>query len=370
MRRVKVGIVGAGVISDIYLQTCTRTFGHILEVKAVADAVEELARKKAAEYGVPAACTLDELLADPEIEIVVNLTSPAAHAPINLKALQAGKHVYTEKPFALSESDADEVLSLAKSKGLYVGCAPDTMLGAGVQSCIKLIRDGWIGRPYAANAVIVMGNAEGGMHPNFQNFLKLGGDPLLDMGPYYLTAMLAMLGPVRRVSGSAQQLHREITVRNPKSHAFGATVPVEAPTNVSAVLDFHSGVVGVFQAAKESFGYLPRMEIFGTEGNLTVPDPNFFSGPIKLQLASGEAKEMPLSHPFAENSRGIGVADMAYAIQSGRPNRANGEIARHLLEVSFAIMESSVSEKHVHLKTTFEPIAPLPLGLKYNALDS
>lgn len=370
MRRMKAGVVGAGVISDIYLQTLTRTFGHIIEVRAIADAVEELARGKAAEYGIPQACTLDEMLADPEIEIVVNLTSPAAHAPINLKALHAGKHVYTEKPFALSERDADEVLALAKSKGLYVGCAPDTMLGAGVQSCIKLIRDGWIGRPYAANAVIVMGNADGGMHPNFHNFLKLGGDPLLDMGPYYLTAMLTMLGPVRRVSGSAQQLRKEITVANPRSHAFGRTVPVEAPTNVSAVFDFHSGAVGSFQAAKESFGYLPRMEIFGTEGNLTVPDPNFFSGPIKLQLASGEVKEMPLSHPFAENSRGIGVADMAYAIQSGRPNRANGEIARHLLEVSFAILESSAAEKHVHLKTTFDPIAPLPLGLKYDTLDA
>ncbi len=369
MRRMKVGVVGAGVISDIYLKTCTETFQHILEIAAIADSVEELAKKRAAEYGIPKVCTLDEMLADSEIDIVLNLTSPAAHAPINLKALHAGKHVYTEKPFALSEADADEVLALAKAKGLYVGCAPDTMLGAGVQTCIKLIQDGWIGRPYAANAVIIMGNSSGGMHPNFRNFLKLGGDPLFDMGPYYLTAMLMMLGPVRRVSGSAQQLNREITIANPKSPAYGQTVPVEAPTNISATLDFHSGAVGSFQAAKESFGYLPRMEIFGTEGNLTVPDPNFFSGPIKLQTANGETKEIPFSHGFAENSRGIGVADMAYAIQSGRPNRANGDIARHLLEVSFAIFESSKTEKHVHLKTTFDPIEPLPLGLKFNALD-
>lgn len=369
MRKVRAGVIGAGVISDIYLKNCTEAFPHILEIKSIADLDQELARKKAAEYGIPTICSVEEMLSDPEIEIVVNLTSPAAHAPLNLKALQAGKHVYTEKPFALSEREADEVLDLAKSKGLYVGCAPDTMLGAGVQSCMKLIRDGWIGRPYAANAVIVMGNGSGGMHPNFRNFLKLGGDPLFDMGPYYLTAMLMLLGPVRRVSGSAQQLNREITITNPKSHAYGSTVPVEAPTNVSAVLDFRSGAVGTFQAAKESFGYMPRLEIFGTEGNLTVPDPNFFSGPIKLQLANGEAKEMPLSHPFADNLRGIGVADMAYAIQSGRPNRANGEIARHLLELSFAILESSESERHVHLKTTFEPIAPIPLGLKYNMLD-
>lgn len=369
MRKVNIGVVGAGVISNSYLKTLTEVFHHIVEIKAIADLVEELATKQASEYGIPNVYTLEQLLADPEIEIVLNLTSPAAHAPINLKALHAGKHVYTEKPFALSEQEADEVLALAQSKGLYVGCAPDTMLGAGIQTCVKLIREGWIGRPYAANAIIIMGSASGGMHPNFQNFLKLGGDPLFDMGPYYLTAMLTLLGPVRRVSGSAQQLNKEVTITNPKSHAYGSTVPVEAPTNISGVLDFHSGAVGVFQAAKESFGYLPRLEIFGTEGNLTVPDPNMFSGPIKLQLANGEVKEMPLTHPYTENSRGIGVADMAYAIQSGRPNRANGQIARHLLEVSFAILESSATDRYMQLKTTFDPIAPLPLGLKYNTLD-
>ena len=236
MRKVKVGVIGTGMISTVYLKNLTGMLDHIVEVKAVADMVPELAQKKAEEFGVPNVYTVEELLADPEIEIVLNLTAPAAHAPLNLRALEAGKHVYTEKPFALTREDADEVLALAESKNLLVGCAPDTFLGAGIQTCVKLINDGWIGTPYGASATIIMGNAAGGMHPNFRNFLKLGGDPIMDMGPYYLTALIALLGPVQRVTGSARQLHQEAVADDPKSPAFGQTVPVEAPTNVSAVL--------------------------------------------------------------------------------------------------------------------------------------
>ncbi|RIX50219.1 gfo/Idh/MocA family oxidoreductase [Paenibacillus nanensis] len=368
MRKIKIGVIGCGMISGIYLKNCTEMFDYILEVKAVADLVPELARKRAEEFGVGTVYTVEELLADPEIEIVLNLTAPAAHAPINKRVLEAGKHVYTEKPFALSREEADEVLELAEAKGLLVGCAPDTFLGAGVQTCRKLIDDGWIGQPYAADASIIMGNAGNGMHPNFQNFLKLGGDPVMDMGPYYLTALVNMLGPVRRVTGSAQQLNKEITVTNPRSARYGDTVPVEAPTNVTATLDFHSGAVASLQACKEAFGYEPRMEIYGTEGILYVPDANFFGGTIRLKSASGELKEVPYSHGFATESRGIGVADMAYAIQSGRQNRASGRLARHILDISLGIFEASEQERHVTLQSTIERPEPLPLGLKYNTL--
>jgi Predicted dehydrogenases and related proteins len=269
LRKVVVGVIGTGQISGIYLKNLKETFDDIIELKAVADQVPELAAKRAEQFGVPNAWTVERLLADPDIELVLNLTAPVAHAPINLAALRAGKHIYTEKPFALTREDANEVLELAEKQGLLVGCAPDTFLGGGLQTCRKLIDDGWIGTPYSANGTIIMGNAWNGLHPNFRNFLKLGGDPIMDMAPYYLTAMVFLLGPVRRVSGTAQQLHREMTVRNPKSAAYGETVPIEAPTNVSAVLDFAGGAVGSLQAAKESFGYLPRLEIFGTEGNLT-----------------------------------------------------------------------------------------------------
>lgn len=170
MQRVKAGIIGCGMISGIYLKNLTQVFDSIIEVAAVADLVPELARKRAEEFHIPVACSVDELLANPEIEIVVNLTAPAVHASINLQALHAGKHVHTEKPFALNREDAGEVIRLAESKGLHVGCAPDTFLGAGIQTCIKLIDDGWIGTPYAANATIIMGNPSDGMHPNFHNF--------------------------------------------------------------------------------------------------------------------------------------------------------------------------------------------------------
>ncbi|RUT35747.1 Gfo/Idh/MocA family oxidoreductase [Paenibacillus zeisoli] len=369
MRRIKVGVIGTGVISHIYLKNLTSMLDHIIEVKAVADLVPDLARQRAEEFQIPHVYTVDELLADPEIEIVLNLTAPSAHAPLNLRALEAGKHVYTEKPFALTREDADKVIALAESKGLLVGCAPDTFLGAGIQTCIKLIDDGWIGVPYAANATIIMGNASNGMHPNFRNFLKLGGDPIMDMGPYYLTAMVALLGPVSRVTGSAQQLHREIIINNPKSPAYGETVPIEAPTNVTAVLDFANGAVGSLQAAKESFGYSPRMEIYGTEGILYVPDPNFFGGTISIQLPNGQTQEIPHTHPYAEEGRGMGVADMAYAILKGRPNRASGQLARHILDISLSVFESSQSERHIHLQPAIERPAPLPLGLKHYLMD-
>ncbi|MCC3372479.1 Gfo/Idh/MocA family protein [Cohnella sp. REN36] len=369
MRKVKVGVVGTGMISGIYLKNMTETFDGSLEVKAVADLVPELARARAEQFGVPNACTVEELMADPDIEIVLNLTAPAVHAAVNLQALQAGKHVYTEKPFALTREDADEVLRTAEAKGLLVGCAPDTFLGGGLQTCRKLIDEGWIGTPYAASGTIVMGNAAGGMHPNFRNFLKLGGDPVMDMGPYYLTALVFLLGPVRRVSGTAQQLLDEMTILNPKSPSYGATVPVEAPTNVSAVLDFHGGATGTLLAAKESFGYLPRLEIFGTEGNMTLPDPNFFGGTIRIQFPNGETREVPLTHGFREDTRGIGVADMAHAIRGGRPHRASGQLARHVLDISLGIFESSNAGRHIELSSTVDRPAPLPLGLQYNRLD-
>ena len=368
MQRVKVGVIGCGRISSIYLKNCTQTF-NILDVVACADLVPELAQQRAEEFHIPRACTVEEVLADPEIEIVLNLTSPHVHAEMNKRVLEAGKHVYTEKPFALTAEDADQVLELARTKGLRVGCAPDTFLGGGLQTCRKLIDDGWIGTPYAASGLILMGNPSDAMHPMFHTFFQLGWDPLFDMAPYYLTAMVFLLGPVRRVTGSTSQVRREITVTNMKSPRYGETVPIEAPLNTAATLDFESGAIATLQAAKESFGYTPRFEIYGTEGILYAPDPNTFDGPIRIQQADRTIKDLPYSHGFAENSRGIGVADMAYAIRSGRPHRASGELARHVLDITLGIFESSRTERHVAITARTERPAPLPLGLKYNQLD-
>ncbi|MBO7747330.1 Gfo/Idh/MocA family oxidoreductase [Paenibacillus sp. MWE-103] len=368
MQKTKIGVIGCGVISGIYLENCTKTFGN-LEVAAVADLVPEMARKRAEEYGIPKACTVQELLDDPEIEIVVNLTAPQVHADVNLQILNAGKHAYTEKPFAMNREDADRVLALAEEKGLRVGCAPDTFLGAGLQTSRKVIDDGWIGTPYAASGLILMGNAYDGMHPNFHNYLQFGWDPLFDMTPYYLTAFIHLLGPARGVSGSVGQVKPEHTVTNPRSPRFGETVPIGAPMHASALIDFESGVTATLQAAKESFGYTPRLEIYGTEGILIVPDPNAFNGAVTIQQRNGETHAFPYSHGFAENSRGIGIADMAYAIRTGRPHRASGALASDVLDLQLAILASSKEGRRVQVEPRSERPAALPLHLKYGLLD-
>ncbi|MEK8128297.1 Gfo/Idh/MocA family oxidoreductase [Paenibacillus filicis] len=368
MRKMKVGLIGCGVISETYLKFCTESL-DILEIAACADLVPELAKQHAEQFQIPKVCTVEEMLSDPEIEMILNLTVPKAHAELNLRALEAGKHVYTEKPFALSQEDADKVLAVAESKGLRVGCAPDTFLGGGIQSCIKLIDDGWIGTPFGGSGLILTGNASDRTHRSPENFLSLGGDPLFDVGVYYITAFVAMLGPVRKVSGTAGQLRTELKLLNPKSPRYGDTVAVGAPMNTSAVLDFECGVIATLTAAKEGFGYTPRMEIYGTDGILYVPDPNGFGGPIQVKQRSGEIVTFPLSHGITEQSRGIGLADMAYAIQSGRAHRASGSLATHVLNVMFGIFESSHTEQHVPIKMKCDRPVPLPLGLRFNQLD-
>jgi predicted dehydrogenase len=346
MNPLRVGVIGCGMISAIYLQNCTRTFAN-LAVVACADLVPELARSRAAEYGVPLVCSVDELLAHPEIEAVLNLTTPAMHTEVNLRALEAGKHVYAEKPFALTIEEADRVLAAARARGLRIGIAPDTFLGGGLQTCRDLLAAGAIGTPYAANGLILMGNAFDGMHPRFETYFQLGWDPLFDMAPYYLTALVHLLGPIRRVSGATGQLRREIMVNNPQSPRNGATVPVAAPQNAAATLDFAGGAIGALQAAKESYGYTPRLEIYGTEGILYAPDPNTFGGPIRIARKDGTIEEIASAHGYTENSRGLGLADMAEAIRSGRPHRASGDLARHVLDVTLGIFESSRVGRHV-----------------------
>lgn len=368
MQKVKVGVIGCGQVSATYLRNCTTMF-HQLEVAGCADIEPARARARADEFGLQA-YGIDELLEHTDIEVILNLTAPAYHAEVNLKALSKGKHVYSEKPFALSMADAEAVLKLAEERGLLVGCAPDTFLGGGLQTGCKLVADGWIGKPYAAHASIWMGNFADGMHPNFHNFFRLGGDPLLDMGPYYITALVALLGPVKRVLGMAGQLQESITVQNPQSPRYGEQVQVAAPMNAAACLEFHSGVLGSLQAAKEGFGYFPRLELYGTAGNLILPDPNFFGGPIIWQGSNGEVKEMPCSHSFTAESRGLGLADLAEAIREDRQPRASGQLASHVLAALLGVLDSASTGQAVAISTACEKPPALPLGLKYGWLGA
>ncbi|MFD0711410.1 Gfo/Idh/MocA family protein [Paenibacillus sp. GCM10027626] len=359
MRKVKTGIIGCGNISSIYLENTTRMFDS-LEVCAVADLDMERARAKAAEYGVPRACTAEELLADPDIELVINLTVPQVHAKVCLSALEAGKHVYVEKPLAVSMEDGRSILELAKAKGLLVGAAPDTFLGGGIQTCRKLIDDGWIGTPVAATAFMASRGPES-FHPDPDFLYQPGAGPMFDMGPYYLTALVNLIGPVRRVTGSARITFPErIITSEPRA---GQRIKVNTPTHIAGVLDFDNGAIGTmitsFDVGATS---LPYIEIYGSEGTLKVPDPNTFGGPVLLRrLGAEEWTEMPLSHGFAGNSRGLGAADMAEAIACGGQHRASGEMAYHVLELMHGFHIASEQGKHYEVQSSCARPALLPM---------
>lgn len=360
-----VGIIGCGNISSIYLQSDPKF--QILDVVACADLILERAQSRAAEYNIEA-YAVEELLNYRDIEIVVNLTIPAAHGQVARAALEAGKHVYSEKPLALDRSEGRSVLDLAQKQGLRVGNAPDTFLGAGIQTCRKLIDDGWIGDPLGATAFMMSPGHER-WHPDPDFYYQPGGGPMFDMGPYYLTALVFLMGPVRRVTGSTRATYKERTITSqPK---YGQKIQVNVPTYVTGTLDFASGAIGTIITSFDTWASeLPRIEIYGTGGALSVPDPNTFGGPVRVRRAgSSEWSEIPLTHGYAENSRGIGVADMAHAIRSGRPHRASGELAYHVLDIMCAIHDASDQGQHIQLQSTCTQPAPFPLGLLTGVLD-
>ena len=368
MEKVKVGIIGCGSISGIYMKTLTEVF-EITEVVACADIDVEKAKAKAEEFKIPKYCSVEQLLGDPEINLVVNLTIPSAHSEVCMAALEAGKHVYVEKPFAVVLEEGLKVLKKAKEKGLLVGCAPDTFLGAGLQMSRKLIDEGWIGKPVAAMASM-MGHGPEDWHPNPDFFYKTGGGPLLDMGPYYITALISILGPVKSVIGTAKISAEERVIGNPALR-YGEKIKVEVPTHVAANLNFHSGATATLITSFDVWkSDVPRIEIYGTDGVLSIPDPNRFSGPIRIvRRGMKEWKEIPPLHTYIDNSRGLGVADMAHAVLSGRKHRASGEMGYHVLETMHAIINSSNAGRYMELTSTCERPDPFPLGLLHGCLD-
>ncbi len=366
MDKVKIGIIGCGNISRIYLEQA-QTF-DILEVKAVSDVFMERAKTKAKEHNIPFVYTVDELLADPEIEIVVNLTPPGSHAEIGLRAVEAGKSIYNEKPVAIFRQDALKMLQIAKERGLRVGGAPDTFMGAGLQTCRKLIDEGAIGTPIGATA-FMMSHGPEKWHPDPEFFYKVGGGPMFDMGPYYLTALVSLLGPVKRVTGATRISFPEREIGSEPKR--GTKIQVEIPTHVNGLLDFASGpianIITSFDVWKSN---LPRIEIYGSEGTLSVPDPNTFGGPVILWKAEAkEGEEIPLLPIRDKNSRSLGVADMAHAIRSGRPHRANGQMTYHVLDLMHTIHDASAQGHHIEMTSTCERPAPMPLGLPPSLLD-
>ena len=369
MEKIKVGIIGCGQISRNYFLGCGQH--DILDVVACSDLDMEKAKAAAREYKIPSACTTEELLADPDIQIVVNLTEPLAHMEVSLAAIAAGKHIHSEKPLAVSFEDGKKILDAAKEKGVLVGCAPDTFLGGGVQTCRKIIDDGKIGRPVAAVAFMACpgpGTSSYCENPDFH--YKVGGGPMLDMGPYYLTALINFLGPALRVAGSVRASFAERILTGTKGR-IGEKISVEVPTHLSGTINFTSGaIVAVIMSFDVWAHNLPKIEIYGSEGSLSVPDPNAFSGAVRLKKAGTEEwNEVPLIHKISME-RGVGVADMAYAIVQGREHRASGQLAVHVLEIMQAFEESSTIGRHVQLKTTCEKPAALPAGLLPEKLNT
>lgn len=364
--KIRVGIIGCGNILGQYVQG-GRAF-NVLDIEACADIDGQKAHAAAAEFEIPNVYTVAELLADPEVDLILNLTVPNAHFEVNLAVLEAGKHVYSEKPLATRRQEGQKILAAARERGLRIGCAPDTFLGGGIQTCRKLIDDGWIGQPIGATAFF-MGSGPESWHPNPGFFYQPGAGPIFDMAPYYLTTLVQLLGPVSRVAGATRASFPE---RIATSRArFGERIPVDVPTHTSALLNFAGGPIATMVLSFDvKASDLPRIEIYGAEGTLNVPDPNIFGGSVWLWRAGvDEWNEIPHTHSD-EVGRGIGLADMATGLLSGREHRANGDVAYHVLEIMEGMIESSESNRHIQIESSCQRSAPLPMGLLPGQLDN
>src|SRR5215472_5500007 len=351
----RVGLVGAGYISRTYLAHAA-DFG--LEVVAVADLDPERARSAAEEHGIAGVATVDELPHRADVDVVLNLTVPAAHAEVTGAAIAAGRHVYVEKPLAVRRGDGLRLVEAAADAGVRLGAAPDTFLGDGIQTCGRLIDSGVIGEPIGG-AVVMACHGHESWHPSPEFYYQAGGGPLMDMGPYHITALVALLGPVRRVSAASRASLAERTIGSgPRA---GTRFPVEVPTHIVGALEFASGaIVSLLMTFDVWAARLPPFEVFGTEGSLDGPDPNTFTGPVMVWRAShGEWEPMPLHQSGRPQTRGLGLADMMAAVTAGRPHRASGDLALHVLDVMSGLLESAALGRHVTVSTSCSRPEPI-----------
>lgn len=362
----RVGIVGCGVIAKVYADKFSEL--SFIELSACADIDAERATAFAQAQAIPRVLSVAELLADSRIDLVVNLTIPQAHYGVSRAAIDAGKSVYCEKPLALTVEEGRALVVAARAADVRIGCAPDTFLGAGLQTCRGLIDSGAIGEPVGANAFMLSPGPER-WHPRPQIFYERGAGPLFDMGPYYFTALVTLLGPARRITSAARITHAHRTIGS--EPLKGQQIAVEVPTHVASVVDFAAGPIATlvtsFDVQASRYRYL---EIYGTEGTLAVPDPNTFGGPVAIKKHfRDEWHNVPLTHGNAEQSRGIGLGDMVRAMQRGRAHRASGELALHVLDLMESSIRASESAAHVNLATTCPRPEPLAAGLADDVLD-
>ncbi|WP_407562847.1 Gfo/Idh/MocA family protein [Streptomyces sp. 184] len=357
-RPLRVGIVGAGKISGAYLDTLAGL--TTLRPTAVTDLDRGRAEAVAARCAGPVAVadTLADLVARDDVDAVLNLTIPAAHAEVALAALAAGKHVYGEKPLAANRTEARAVLAAAGDAGLRVGCAPDTVLGTGTQTARKAVDDGLVGSPVAATAFMTTAGHEA-WHPDPEFYYRPGGGPLLDMGPYYLSALIHLLGPVTRVTGAASRPRAERTIGSgPRA---GQTFPVEVDTHVTGVLEHACGALSTLVMSFDvRAARLPRIEVHGTDASLSLPDPNNFDGAVELNRGDGW-ETLPASAGFPGAGRGTGLADLSEALAAGRPHRASAELAAHVLDIMLTLTDAAAQGRALAVSSTCERPAPVVL---------
>jgi len=329
----------------------TTHFSSVLDVVACSDLDHELAAQRAKEFGVPRVCSTEDLLAASDIELAVSLTPFPAHYDVSMAALKAGKHLFTEKSLAQTREQGKEILQTAKSKGLLVGAAADTFLSAGPQSCLRAIDGGEIGKPTVANGFI-------GISGHSERYLNVFGGALFDMGPYYLTALIALLGPVVRVSGSAQKPFEELA----DAKGTGKPFRVNRPTTIAGVLDFAGGCVAVFTASGDVSCYQPRVEIHGDRASLFMGDANGYSAVSRMRKSDRSECELPLGDGFKAEGRALGIAEMAVAMRAGRAPRASGDLAYHVLDIMHALQDASRQNRHVRLQSTCARPAPFSMA--------
>lgn len=373
-----VGIIGAGNISAAYLRLAPLFRGFA--IRAIADLNMEAAAARAAEFGIRAE-TVDTLLAAEDVDVVVNLTIPAAHFEVTKAILEAGKHAYSEKPVVLTKSEGEALSALAAERNLRVGAAPDTFLGGSHQQARHLIDGGAIGRVVSGTAY-VMGPGMEHWHPNPDFFFLPGAGPVLDIGPYYITNLINLLGPVRRVAALSQTAFAERTITS--EPRCGETVPVKTPTTLMALLEFESGAVITLGASWDVKAHThSNMELYGSHGSLLVPDPNFFGGALRMAGEDGQLDLIePWNHPFGVHNEGLegndpranyrcaGLADMIASLQSGTPHRCALELAVHSVDVMTAILKSAESGEFITMTTTCQRPAPMPPELASRILEA
>jgi predicted dehydrogenase len=347
MHPVTIGLIGTGNISEIYL-TNARRFPE-LNLIACADINAPAAAAKAAAHGLQA-MTPEALLADPRIEVVLNLTTPQHHVPVGLQILAAGKHLYAEKPLAVTFADGQRLMAAARAANLRIGSAPDTFLGGSHQTARSALDAGRIGAP-RAGACFMMVPGHELWHPNPDFYYAEGGGPMLDMGPYYITCLVNLLGPVSHVTAAHRAATTTRTIASgPRA---GEVVPVTVPTHIAAILGFASGPQVTLTTSFDVWKHAhTHIEIYGDTGSMIVPDPNRFDGEVQVATGKGDWQALPTAHPHGDdNWRILGLADMARAIREDRPHRASGDLALHVLEVMEAALVSGTEGRRVEITT-------------------